>query len=446
MFKKVLIACRALPALRIMRSCRELGIKAVVPYSEADRDSLPVLLADEAICIGPTPPILSYGNISRLLSAAEVARCDALHPGWGFLGAESEFADATITLGIAFIGPTPDSLRLLDDRLRVRALVQGAGIPVIPGKDSVIVNPASAVKICEELGLPCVVKAVSTHLPYTRIIRKEKDIEYQVRMCQAEARARTGSDQVIIEKFLAPVRVVEIQIIADSQGNARVINHWEILLQFRGKNLLAVSPALNIGEKERKQLFLWACKAVAAANIKGCVTVKFLVDSSSTQIPHPMYFSRFNPELTDFHSLTEMRTGIDIIEQQLKIALAESVDGVADMGNLAPFALAAQIYAENPEADFEPSPGLVNDLSLPGGPGIRVDSHLYPGYNIPSDYELHIATITASAPDFQFAQRRFLRALLETHIQGVATNRDFLVGIIKHPDFGTGRMSWQEEP
>lgn len=438
--KKILIACRAIPALRVIRSCGRLGIKAVAAYSEADRDSLPVHFADEAICIGPAPAPDSYANISRLLSAAQVTSCDSLHPGWGFIACEPEFADATRTSGINFIGSAPDCLRLLDDRLRVRAVVQSAGIPVVPGADSAIVNPVSAAKVCEELKLPCVVKPVSTRLSYSRIIRKEKDIEYQVRMCQAETRVYTGSDQVFIEKLLTPIRPVEIHIIADNHGNAEVVNDWEILLRFRGKKILAVSPAVSIGQKERKQLFSWAEAAVKAVKISGCVTVEFFIDQNGKA-----YFSRFNPELSIFHSLSEINTGIDIVEEQLKIAFGERV-GVAPNSSTQPrFALAGQIYAENPDADFEPSPGLVSDIWLPSGPSVRVDSHLYSGYTIPPDYDLHIATVTAAAGDFPSARRRLLRALGETRINGIATNLDFLAAVIKHPDFGTGKMFWQEE-
>ncbi|MEO0050481.1 MAG: biotin carboxylase N-terminal domain-containing protein [candidate division WOR-3 bacterium] len=440
MFKKVLIATRGVPALRIIRSCRELGVKTVVPYSEEDRDSLPAMLADEAICIGPAPPPDSYANLSRLLSAAEVTRCDSLHPGWGFLASEPEFADATIASGINFIGPSPDCLRMFADRLEVRATIKGAEIPVIPGADYPIVNPASAAKVCDELGLPCVVKPVATRLPCTRIIRKEKDIEYQVRMCQAETRVRTGSEQVVIEKFLSPVRPIEIQIVADTQGNIRVINDWEILLYFRGKNFLAVSPALNIDKKEREQLFSWAKEAGKATKITGCVTVEFLIDQEARA-----YFSRFNPELSVFHPLTEVRTGIDVIEEQMKVASGERVVSSERDVTLPPIALATQIFAEDPDADFEPSPGLVNDLWLPSGPGVRVDSHLFPGYTVPPDYDLHIATLIASGADFESAKRRLLRALTETRINGIATNLDFLITAIKHPNFGTGKIFGQED-
>lgn len=439
MVKKVLIATRGIPALRIIRACRELGVKAVCPYSEADRDSLPVLLADEAICIGPPPVSDSYANLSRLLSAAEVARCDSLHPGWGGLASEPEFADATIASGITFIGPGPDCLRLLENRLEVRVAIKGLGIPVIPGADYPIVNPGAAAKVCEELGLPCVVKPVSTHLPYARIISREKDIEYQVRMCQAETRADTGSEQVIIEKFLCPVRPIEIQILADTQGNITVVNEWEILLYFRGKNFFAVSPALDIDKKEREQLFSWAKGAAKAVKITGCVTGEFLIDQNGKA-----YFSRFKPELSVFHPLTEVRTGIDVIEEQMKVARGERVTSFGRDVTAPPIALASQVFAEDPDADFEPSPGLVNDLWLASGPGIRVDSHLFSGYAVPPDYDLHIATIIASGTDFESAKRRLLRALTETRINGIATNLDFLITAIKHPDFGTGEILGQD--
>ncbi|MGQ9707387.1 MAG: biotin carboxylase N-terminal domain-containing protein [bacterium] len=431
MFKKVLIANRAIPALRIAQTCRDLKIKAVIPYSEADRDSLPVLLADEAICIGPGNPADSYANISRLLSAAEVSGVDALYPGWGFLACDPEFADATLTSGKIFIGPAPDPLRLLGDRLAVRAALKRAGIPVLPGSDFAITDPATAVPICEELGLPCAVKPVSNRIPTIRIIRKEKDIEYQVRMCQAEIRAQTGSDGVCVERFIPAARTIEIHLLARDQKDIIVLNDWEVVLQNRGKKILALSPAPGINNHQRQKLSLWAAAAVSTLQITGSVTVEFLIEKDGKG-----WLSCLNPEPPSLHPLTEVLTGIDSIEEQLKVACGESPASLPAYHH-SQFAIACQLFAEDPDADFEPSPGVVTDLRLPSGPGVRVDSHLYPGYAIPADYDLHIATVTAWAKAPRLAVNRLLRALSETTISGVATNINFILPLIGNPGFGT---------
>jgi acetyl-CoA carboxylase biotin carboxylase subunit len=440
-FKKVLIANRAIPALRSIQTFRELKIKSVVPYSEADRDSLPVLFADEAVCIGPPAPADSYANISRLLSAAEISGCDAVYPGWGFLACDAEFADATLTLGKTFIGPSPEPLRLLRDRLTLRQVLNKVDVPILPGSDASLTNPAAAVEICQKLGLPCAVKPVSNRISTLRIIRKEKDIEYQVRMCQAEVRARTGTDQVYLERFVPAARKVEVHLLATGERTF-VLNDWEVMLQTGGEKILAIAPAQGITPAQRQQIYSWATAATTALQITGSVTIQFLIEKDGKT-----WFSQVNPGVCSLHPLTEVRTGIDIVEEQVKIAahLAGSsrfqVLGSPNQElitkNQELFAVATQGFAENPDAEFEPSPGIVVDLHLPGGPGIRVDSHLYTGWTIPGDYDLHIATITAWGSTLRGAVNRLVRGLTETTISGVATNLNFILALIKTPGFGS---------
>uniref|UniRef100_A0A7V3PSM6 Acetyl-CoA carboxylase biotin carboxylase subunit n=1 Tax=candidate division WOR-3 bacterium TaxID=2052148 RepID=A0A7V3PSM6_UNCW3 len=423
MFKKVLVAARAIPALRVIRTCRELGIRCVVPYSEADRDSLPVLLADEAVCIGPAPASASYANSSRLLAAAEVTSCEALHPGWGFLSSEPEFADATINSGIIFVGPTPGTLRQLRDRLALRQILKDNGIPVVMASEVPITNPQQAVAESARLGLPVVVKPVLSNLNITRLIVKEKDIEYQVRMCQAETRAHTGSEQVYLEKYLTGARPVDVLLISYLP-----IIDWEVGFYYRHRDIIAFSPA-NITSKLRTKIYRWAKLALTALQFNGCSVVRFLIDERENP-----YLFRINCELSPFSPLAEISTGIDIVAEQLRVATgieAEKAPRSFQVG-----ALAVNIFAEDPYADFEPCTGILAELTLPGGPFIRVESHLYPGTNIPPDYEPHIASVFSWGLDFQNARGRLQRALAEFNTGNIRTDLDLIRAALRHPEFG----------
>lgn len=423
MFKKVLVACRGIPALRIIRTCRELGIRSVVPYSQADRDSLPVLLGDETICIGPPPAIDSYANVSRLLAAAEVAGCDAVHPGWGYLASDAEFADATINSGISFIGPAPDILRNLQDRVSLRQLVKKAGIGVLPGSEVPITSPQQAGAEAREIGLPVLVKPVLSNLPFARLISREKDIEYQVRMCQAETRARIGTEQVYLEKYLSPARPVDVLLIYQEP-----IADWEVGFYYRHRDIIVFLPA-NLTPKLRARVYRWARQVLEMVGFNGCTVVRFLIDEDNNP-----YFFRLNCELSPVHPLVEITTGIDVVAEQFRAASgAEPLKMPAGFKN---HALAVNIFAENPDADFEPSPGILTEVMLPSGPHIRVESHLYPGTNIPPDYDLHIASIFSQGLDFQTGRRRLKRALKELNFGNIKTNLEIISAALRHPGFG----------
>jgi acetyl-CoA carboxylase biotin carboxylase subunit len=422
-FKKVLVATRGTAALRIVRTCRELGIKSVVPYSEVDRYGLPVLLADEAVCIGPAPAADSYANVSRLLAAAEVTGCDALHPGWGFLASDPEFCDATINSGIAFVGPAPDTLRLLQDRLAVRQLLKSAGIAVVPGSDGPITGPQQAVAEVEKLGLPAVVKPVAGSLRCARLITREKDVEYQVRMCQAETRAQTGSEQVYLERHLPSARPVDVLMI-----DGQPVGEWEAGFYYRQREIIAFSPA-NISAKVRARIYRWARRVLAELGFNGSATVRFLIDEDESP-----YLFGVNCELSPLHPLAEIGTGIDIVAEQFRIAAgAGGPQGVPVFGG---GSFAAVIYAEDPDADFEPSPGVVTDLILPAGPDIRVESHLYPGAVISADYDLQVAAVFSRGDGFETGRRRLLRALAELRVGNVKTNLELVLAALRHPGLG----------
>ncbi len=423
MFRKVLVACRGIPALRIIRTCRELGIRSVVPYSEADRTALPVLLADETVCIGPAPLRDSYLNVSRLLAAAEITGCDALHPGWGFLGADPEFADATLSSGIAFIGPGPDTLRLLADRLAQRRLAQELKIPVVPGTEEPVSSLAQAVTAVLKLGLPVVVRPVASSLRCCRLIVKEKEIEYQVRMCQAEARAHTGTEQVYLERHLSRTRPVEVLVIF-----SQAVADWEVGFYHREQDLLVFSPA-NLPGNLRNRLYRWSKLLAEQLQFPGALVLRFLIGENNTP-----YFFQLSSELSPWHPLAEIITGMDIVAGQLRATAGEKeINHQAGKGIRA---LAAGIRAEDPTADFEPSTGVVDELLLPGGPHLRVESCIYSGYEILGEYDLLLVNLFSWGADLEAAVRRLLRGFAELNFGSIRTNTDLLSAALQHPGFG----------
>lgn len=437
MIEKLLVANRGNPALRIIRTCRELGVKTVAVYSEADRHSLPALLADEAVCIGKSDPHDSYLNISRILSAAEITHANAVHPGWGFLATNPEFADAVQSSGLIWIGPHPDLLRLFCSRLAVRSRISSAGVPVVPAVDEPLKNPEDAIPICQRLGFPVVVSPVAEYVHRTRIISKEKDIVTQVRMCQAEIRANfestlsgwTGSSDVYIEKMIPNARHLEIQIGIDNQGQILVFDDREVI-EHHGKKLIACSPPPKVNPTKRRQLHRWAEKVARALNWTGIGTVHFLLDKNDR-----VYFHRFIPHLTEFHPTTEIRYDLDLIQIQLLTTDPQPPEAktfIPPPANPIPdYIITCQILAENPGADFEPSSGIITNLRLPGGPNIRLDTDIFPGTQITPFYDYALGTISSWGPQVSTVFNRLHRALAETTIIGIQTNIPFLADLTK---------------
>ncbi len=473
MFKKVLIADRGNSALRVLRTCREMGIKTVVPYSRADQGSLPVLFADEAICIGPEPARDSYFNISRLLSAAEVTRCDACHPGYGPLSMDPDFADATQTSGITFIGPDPETLRLLNNRLAVRRSMKKAGVPILPGSEGAINTPQEGIDIALKIGLPVAVRPVieecypwiSGDYREKNIITKEKDIETKIRMCQAETgitgkmgfggKSVNGSSEVYLEKFIPNARRIEVQVVAHTpitepgqeprtiafchceprRGVAipsLVLDEREIILQEKGRGAIAISPPDGLNSKLRQQLQEWAYSALRSVKLYGVASVEFLI--SPEGVP---YFSKINPSLSRYHLLTEIRFGVDLVKEQIMSALPippgktkDYEPATTNQNRLTPLyakwsAVACALFAENPGADFAPTPGIVTELYLPKSPWIRVDSDLIPGGEVSAYYDLEVGTIAAWAPERKLAILRIRNALRQIKVKGIAINTQF---------------------
>jgi acetyl-CoA carboxylase biotin carboxylase subunit len=440
LFKKVLSANRGEIAVRILRACRELDIQAVVAYSEADRDSLPVLLADEAVCVGPARAYDSYLNVSRIVAAAQTTNCDAVHPGYGFLSESPEFVDALESCGAVFVGPRAETMRLLGDKIAARAAMTAAGVPVTPGSDGEVRELAEAEKVCAALGYPVLVKAAAGGGGKgMRVIRRDKDLEAGFRMCRAEAKASFDDARVYIEKYVTGSRHIEVQILADSSGTVAHLGERDCSCQRRHQKLVEETPAPNLDALSRARLTGWAVAAARAAGYVNAGTVEFICDEAGN-----CYFMEMNVRLQVEHAITEMVTGVDIVCEQLRIAALEPLGPeIAAASERGPdgHAIECRIYAEDPDADFVPSPGLVTRLHLPGGPGVRVDSHLETWYRVHASYDPLIAKVCAWAPDRDAAMARMDRALAETVIAGVTTTAPFLRRVIRDGRFRRGRMS-----
>ena len=416
-FKKVLIANRGEVALRIIRACRELDVPSALVYSEADRDSLPVLVADEAVCIGPAPVQDSYLNVSRILSAAEITKADALHPGYGFLADSPEFIEATESCKITFIGPTVETLRLARDKIRMRQVARETGLAVVPGSEGEVAAAADATKVAAELGYPVLVKAgAGRGGGGMRLVKRDKDIETGFRMCQAEAKAAFGDGRVYVEKHLANARHVEIQLLADRQGNVAFLPERDCSVQFRYRKLLEESPSPAVSEALRRALGDQAMAVGRAVGLTNVGTVEFLMDDKEN-----CFFLEINCRLQIEHGVTETVTGLDIVQHQFRAAAGEPLALPAGPPAPCGHAIECRINAEDPEAGFEPTSGLVTDVRMPGGPGVRVDSCLTSGYAVPSLYEPLVAKVIAWAPDRPQAIARMARALAETAVTGVTT-------------------------
>jgi len=409
--KKVLIANRGEIALRIIRAARELGIKTVVAHSTADEKSLPVLLADEAICIGPPPSGQSYLNIPNLLSAAIVTGADAIHPGYGFLAENATFAEMCREHGITFIGPTPENMRALGDKATARKVAREAGVPTVPGTDEVE-SVEEAKRAALEIGYPVILKASAGGGGRgMRVVHTEEDLERAVLQAQEEARAAFGNPAVYLEKYIEEPKHIEIQVLGDGE---RVVHLWErdCSIQRRHQKLLEEAPSI-LPLETRRAIAEAARRLAEHVGYVSAGTLEFLVDKEGN-----FYFIEMNTRIQVEHPITEMVTGVDLVQAQFRIAMGERLWLRQEEIEVRGHAIEARINAEDPEKGFRPSIGKVETLLFPGGPGIRVDSHLYAGYQIPPHYDSLIAKIIAWAPSREEAIRRMERALGETVIEG----------------------------
>ncbi len=428
-FKKLLIACRGAAALRVLRACRELGLPAAVAYSEPDRDALPTMLADEAVCIGPAPEADSYANLSRVLSAAEITRCDALHAGDGPLAANPEFIDAAGACGVAFIGPDAESARRLSDRLLCRELARAAGVPVVPGSDGETPGPAEAATAAERLGYPVLCRPATGHSP-RRVVRRDRDLEPGLRLCQAEARSATGDGRVYIERLLERCRRLRVPVLADATGAVAALVERDLSVQFRRRVLIDESPSPAVGPELRARLLAAAEEAARALDYRRPGAVDFLLESDDR-----FYFAGAGVRHGPDEAATEMLTGLDWTAAAIRAAAGQEI--VADSRQRAAPAeghvMQACIAAENPDAEFERTSGLVTEARLPGGPGVRTDGYITPGYEVPPVYDPLLCTVTVRAGDRQRAIARLARCLTETTISGPKTTLGLLRRILAGP-------------
>uniref|UniRef100_A0A7C2WR63 Biotin carboxylase n=2 Tax=Thermorudis TaxID=1649508 RepID=A0A7C2WR63_9BACT len=436
MFRKVLIANRGEIALRVLRACRELGIPAVVAYSEADRESLPVRLADEAICIGPAPAERSYNHIPAIISAAVVTGCDALHPGYGFLAENPLLAEICAECGIRFIGPPAQVLSALGDKAEARRLMRQAGVPIMPGSEDPVRDAGEARAIARKIGYPLLVKAAAGGGGRgMRIVYREAELAQALSLAQQEAQAAFGDSTVYLERYLERPRHVEVQILADQHGRVLALGERDCSIQRRYQKLIEEAPAPNLPSKVRDALRKAAVRGAKAVGYVGAGTFEFLLDQDGH-----FYFTEANARIQVEHPVTEMVTGIDLVQWQLAIAAGERLtlpDPVRAQGH----AIEVRVTAEDPASQFAPRVGRITDLHLPGGPGIRVDTHLYPGYAVPPHYDSLLAKIIAWAPDRQQALDRLDRALREAIIAGVPTPIPLYRRLLRDPDFRAGRHS-----
>ena len=428
MFKKLLIANRGEIAVRIIRAARELGIQTVAIYSEADKDSLHTMLADEAICIGPAKSIDSYLNMNRVLSAAIVTEAQAIHPGFGFLSENSKFATLCEEMNIKFIGPSGEIMDKMGDKINARAEMIRANVPVIPGSDGEVFTAEEALEVANRLGYPVMLKAsAGGGGKGIRKVNTKEELAPAFESASQEAKVSFGNGAMYIEKVIYPARHIEVQILGDSYGNIVHLGERDCSLQRNNQKVLEESPSVAIGKTLRDEIGSAAVRAAKAVNYENAGTIEFLLDEKSGQF----YFMEMNTRVQVEHPVTEFVSGVDIVKEQIRIAAGEKLSVSQDDIEIKGHAIECRINAENPKFNFAPSPGKISNLYLPsGGVGLRVDSAVYPGYTIPPYYDSMIAKIIVHGENRFEALMKMQRALYEFEIDGVVTNADFQLDLI----------------
>ena len=436
MLKKVLIANRGEIALRVLRACREMGIATVAVHSEADKDSLHVKLADESVCIGPAPSPQSYLNIPAIIAAAEVTGADAVHPGYGFLAENANFAEQVEQSGFIFIGPRADTIRLMGDKVSAKQAMQEAGVPCVPGSDGALPDdPETIIKTAAKVGYPVIIKASGGGGGRgMRVVEREEDLIKSVEMTKAEAGAAFGNPMVYMERYLQRPRHVEIQVLADEHGNAIYLGERDCSMQRRHQKVIEEAPAPGLTVKEREKIGKACVEACKRIGYRGAGTFEFLYEDGE------FFFIEMNTRVQVEHPVTELISGVDIVQEQLRVAAGEKLQYKQKDIVLEGHAFECRINAEDPY-NFIPSPGLIESCHLPGGFGIRVDSHIYQGYRIPPNYDSLIGKICVHGKTREQAMAKMRVAMAELAITGIKTNADLHRDLFRDPGFADGGVS-----
>ncbi|MBX6352925.1 MAG: acetyl-CoA carboxylase biotin carboxylase subunit [Thermoflavifilum sp.] len=437
MFKRVLIANRGEIAVRVIRACRELGIETVAVYSEADRESLHVQMADEAYCIGPTPSKQSYLHIPSIMSVATLTGVDAIHPGYGFLAENSDFAEVCEACGITFIGPPASAIETMGDKATAKAAMRKAGVPTVPGSDGLVEDVEEAVRVADEIGYPVIIKATAGGGGKgIRIVRDPDTLRQAIVTAQAEAETAFGNAGVYIEKYIERMRHVEIQVLADRHGNVIHLGERDCSVQRRLQKLVEESPCPVLDPETRERMGQAAVAAARAVNYVGAGTVEFIYAGDGV-----FYFMEMNTRIQVEHPVTEWVTGVDLVREQILVAAGEPLSIRQEDVQLTGHAIECRINAEDPDRNFMPSPGRITEYLPPGGIGVRVDSAAYAGYLVPPYYDSMIAKLIVWAPTREQAIDRMVRALSEYRVEGVKTTIPFHLRLMRHPKFRAGDVT-----
>jgi len=436
LFKKVLIANRGEIAVRIIRACRELDIKTAIVYSDIDRPTLAVRLADEAICIGPAPSAQSYLNIPAIITAAEITDAEAIHPGYGFLAENAQFVEACAASGITFIGPSADTIRMGGDKAKARQVMEKNGIPVVPGSNKPVQTEKEAITVAQKIGFPLIIKAsAGGGGKGMRIVREEAELIKLFHTAQKEAFAAFGNGELYMEKYITKMRHIEVQVLADNKGNIVHLGERDCSIQRRHQKLIEEAPYIFSDEKFRKKIGDLAIKAARAMKYRNAGTVEFILDNDGS-----IYFMEINTRVQVEHPITEMITNIDIVKEQIKLAAGQKLSYKQDDIKFNGHSIECRVNAEDPER-FIPSPGRITLIIPPGGIGVRVDTAAFTGWNVPVHYDSLIAKLIVHGRDRDEAIMRMKRALKEFIVEGIKTTIPFYLKLLEDPDYLSGKFN-----